>query len=74
MFGFSDLEDRLNGPEAASELHATLTALSKIRAEIEAANAQGLAPEDHTSAQKILEAVQVSELILTTVRKANGVM
>lgn len=64
MHTFSDLEDRLLGPDGPAALAAALSALRSIAEELKGAIAAGLSQEDFAQAQKVLAASAAAEHIL----------
>jgi hypothetical protein len=72
MYGFSDLEDRLLGPEGGSALVAALDSVRKIAAEVRAAVAAGVPKSDFDRTEKILAAAQAAERILLNAANLKG--
>ncbi len=72
MFGFTDLEDRLLGPDGSDALSDTLSKIRAIMNELRASLDQGLPSEDHANAKKILAAAVAAEHILMKPAKAMG--
>lgn len=72
MFGFTDLEDRLNGPKSAEALAEALSSVRAVMSELRASLDQGLPTEDHANAKKILAAAAAAEHILMKPPKAKG--
>jgi hypothetical protein len=64
-FGFSDLEERLMGPEGAAVFRQSLTALRTIRAELEAGVKSGMPKDEFAQAQLLDDALRAAERILT---------
>lgn len=72
MHGFSDLEEKLIGPEGGAALQASLEALRAIASEVRAGIASGLSREDFGHAEKVLVAVSAAEQILLKPVKLKG--
>ena len=73
MFGFTELEEHLLGPESASVLGAALETLVRVRDEVKAQISAGLAPADYETAQMLLAAVNASERIMIDTTHLKGV-
>lgn len=72
MFGFTDLEERLLGPDGAAELRAQLAALHELRADIQSRTAAGLPAADYDTAQLLLAALNAGERILLDTTHLKG--
>ena len=69
MHGFTDLEDKLLGPDGAAALTAALSNVRAIASGLRAGIAAGLSQDDFAQATKILAASTAAEHIL--LNKAN---
>lgn len=73
MFGFTELEERLIGADGAEVARAALETLHRVRDEMAAHVASGLAPAEYETAQLLLAAVNASERILIDTTHLKGV-
>lgn len=72
MFGFTDLEDRLMGPEGGAELRATLETLRGLRSQVTGLIDKGLPGPDYDNAQLLLSALTAGERILLDTTHLKG--
>lgn len=72
MFGFSDLEDRLLGPDGARALAESLGSVRSIAEQVRSSMRGGLAVEDHANAERILAAANAAEYILLKQARVKG--
>lgn len=72
MHGFTDLEDRLLGPDGATALSAALAKVRAIASELRASIAAGLSQDDFAQATKILAAATAAEHILLNKSNLKG--
>jgi hypothetical protein len=61
----SDLEARLQGPDAAAAQHATLLRIAALEQRLRAALAQGVPPADYPALESVLDACQAAREVLT---------
>jgi hypothetical protein len=72
MYGFTDLEDRLLGPEGPAALASALASVRAIAADLRASMAGGLSHTDFAQAEKILAASAAAERILLNDANTKG--
>ena len=64
MFGFTDLEERLLGPDGPDQLRATVGDLRALREQVQAKANAGVSADDFETAQLVLAAINAAERIL----------
>ena len=72
MFGFTDLEERLLGPDGAAELRTQVAALQALRDDVAARIAAGLPAQEYDTAQLLLAALNAGERILLDTTHLKG--
>lgn len=72
MFGFSDLEDRLNSDMRAEALAEAKSKIDLIRTEAQSALDSGLTSEDYDSVELLLAALNAADRILNDTSHLQG--
>lgn len=72
MQGFTNLEDRMLGPEGLDALSGALASVRAVGAEVRSSIAAGLPHGDFAHAEKILAAVDAAEQILLNSANLKG--
>lgn len=74
LFGFSELEERLLGPDGPETLQLCLTNVVAIGADMTLLTKQGLTQDDYAVATALIEATAAAERILKHNPRPQGVM
>jgi hypothetical protein len=72
VFGFSDLEDRLNSDMRAEALAEAKSKIDLIRTEAQSALDSGLTSEDYDSVELLLAALNAADRILNDTSHLQG--
>lgn len=70
MFGYTELEEKLNGPDSESVYAEVMKNLSELRDSIQKAQDNGLQTKDFETSKFLLNAISASEIILGTIKKS----